>query len=121
MRVIQILTSVAFAALLCACGGGDEIPAKATTVSTVITVTPPVLIAAARGGVPVHFGGGACGGGNGQLTATWSYGDGSSSDSGSTHTYPVAATTQSYSLIVKCTDTANNPWATITAIIQVAP
>ena len=121
MRVIQILTSVAFAALLCSCGGGDEIPAKATTVSTVITVTPPVFNGPARSGDSVTFGGGACVGGNGELTAMWSYGDGSPNDIKRTHTYSATATTF-YLVTVTCTDTANNPAVTTEALrIQVDP
>ena len=121
MRVIQILITVGLAALLCACGGGDDTAAKAVTGSAVITATAPVFNGPARSGVPVIFGGGACVGGNGELTSMWSYGDSSPKDIERRHIY-VVTTTTFYSVTVTCTDTANNPAVTTEALrIQVDP
>lgn len=121
MRVIQILITVGLAALLCACGGGDDTAAKAVTGSAVITATAPVFNGPVHSGDSVTFGGGACVGGNGELTAMWSYGDGSPNDIKRTHTYSATATTF-YLVTVTCTDTANNPAVTTEALrIQVDP
>ena len=123
MKLSKKLLGLCLATLLCACGGSDETPTKASTARVPITITQPFQIATAtaRGDVPVQFGGGDCGGGNGQLTATWIYGDRSSSDNGKTHIYPVSATTQKYALTVQCNDTVNNPPATHTGFITVDP
>ena len=112
--------------LLCACGGGGgetRVP-KDTTVYPPITITPAYRVTEARVGVPVQFEGGACSGGNGQLPALWTFGDGQEfveSDFGvptHTHTYAYAGY---YPLRVRCYDTSTTTWATSSAYIEVFP
>lgn len=114
--------------LLNACGGGDASdvrlpdPNASSKVGPAVSVTAPYLSAGyATGGAEAVFEGGVCGGGNGQLRAAWMYGDGSSSTASNRHTYPVRSTTIFYDLTVQCTDTANNPAATVTAHVEVRP
>lgn len=116
--------------LLNACGGGDASDVRlsdanaSNKVGPAVTVTAPSLSGGqsfAKGGVEAVFEGGICGGGNGQLSASWMYGDTSSSTASNRHTYPISSIAQFYNLTVKCTDTANNPPATVTSIIEVRP
>lgn len=121
MNFIKPLTILGLALQLCACGGGDSGSTKAASGSVALTVSAPVWTTTPRGGVAFTFGGGACGGGNGEYTALWSYGDGSASTIDRTHTYPVSATTQFYQITVTCTDTASDPAASITLPVSVDP
>jgi hypothetical protein len=126
MRWACFLTAV----LLNACGGGDASDVRlpdanaSKVVGPAVTVTAPTLSggqAFATGGVEAVFEGGVCDGGNGQFSASWMYGDTSSSTTPNRHTYPVSGIPMVYGLTVQCTDTANNPPAAITALINVRP
>lgn len=117
--------SVLLIGFLCACGGGDETRTpKDTTVYPAITITPAYRTTAAQVGVPVQFEGGLCGGGNGQLKALWTFGDGqefTESDFGiqtHTHTYAYAGY---FPLRVRCFDTSTTTWATSSSYIEVFP
>lgn len=70
MSCIKPLASAGFVVLLCACGGGDDIATKTVTGSNAITVSAPAFVGTVHAGAPVTFTGGACGGGNGEFTAT---------------------------------------------------
>lgn len=130
MKLSQPLLALCLAASLYACGGGDASDTRlpdansANKVGPGITVTVPYLTggkAYTTSGAEAVFEGGVCGGGNGQLSALWIYGDGSSSTAPNRHTYVTDNTIRFYDLVVKCTDTANNPWATVTAHVEVRP
>ena len=116
--------------LLCACGGGggggELRTLKDTTVYPPVTITPAVRLNEARAGVPVQFDGGVCGGGNGQLTAQWTFGDGqvviNPTDKSHTYTFPGY-----YPLRVRCSDSSDGAgvsyatWSTSSAYIEVFP
>lgn len=106
----SVLASV-FAALLSACGGGDTVVAPQDTanysalVASAPVATPPVYV-----DEEVRFGGGACVGGNSDLTTTWFFGDGSGSASTGVHTYRVEGRFQ---VRVECKDTAGASTAAV--------
>lgn len=121
MTLSKSMLCLGLAALLLACGGGNDSPAPTATSYPAITLTPPVLSGGkthATVGVAESFEGGICSGGNGQLTTIWSYGDESDTTTSRTHTY-TKANIGGFGLTVKCTDTAGTPWATMAAIISV--
>lgn len=119
------VVSVVWVGLLCACGGGGSTREPAdTNIYPAITVTPAYRLATANAGVPVQFAGGLCAGGNNQLKALWTWGDGqefTESDFGvQTHTHTYAYPGY-YPLRVRCFDTSTTTWATSSSYIEVFP
>ena len=93
-------------ALLSACGGGDAAESSKNTGGfTDLLASTPYVTTALHAGSEVHFGGGNCWGGNSELSATWSFGDGSDSTSSGVHTYEQAG---DYQVRVECRDTAGS-------------
>lgn len=105
-------------ALLGACGGGGANAPLSPTSYPSITITPFSISTPPQAGVEAQFEGGICGGGNGQLTATWNFGDNTPTAHTGTHTYAQAGW---FPLWVQCTDTSGSPWATVKGDIHVLP
>ena len=98
--------------------GGDAADSskKAGSFSDLVASTPWVKTAL-HVGSEVHFEGGNCFGGNSELSATWSFGDGSDSTSSGVHTYEQAG---DYQVRVECRDTAGS-MAPAWAFFEVLP
>lgn len=110
---------VPMAILMCACGGGSpNSPLVNTKSYPAVTITGPAPRTTVHAGVEVQFDGGVCGGGNGQLTASWNYGDNTPLTPSNTHTYARAG---SFPLWVQCTDTSGSPSAVVVGNILVLP
>lgn len=91
-------------ALLVACGGGDGTDSPNTTPKLPdLLVSHPYVTTPVHVGVEVRFGGGGCSGGDSNLTATWTFGDGSASSTTGVHTYQTAGQSQ---VRVECRDTS---------------
>lgn len=101
--------SLAASCLLSACGGGGSSSTPTITPSgntdggaRALAVSNPTLVTTTPvAGTAVQFGGGVCSGGQGTLTATWTFGDGSSTSTTGTHTYAAPGT---YLVWVGCVD-----------------
>ncbi len=114
MRNSVLTCSLISACLLTACGGGGGGGGASggSGGAAKITVSNPTASSNVVAGTAVTFGGGACGGGQGTLSASWDFGDGSVKASSGTHTFTAAGT---YSVSVTCTDSSSDPSVTSSA------
>lgn len=95
-----------FGAFLSGCGGGDATESsKKTGKFPDLLVSAPFVNTPLHVGSEVHFEGGNCWGGNSELSATWSFGDGSANTSSGVHIYQEAG---EYQVRVECRDTAGS-------------
>lgn len=123
---VGAIVSAVLVVFLCACGGGDGTlrEEKDTNVYPAVTVTPALYADVPRAGVPLQFTGGDCAGGNGHLTAQWTFGDSAIviNPSDKSHTYALPGY---YQFRVVCRDsqdgsaTKYSTYATSSAYIQV--
>ena len=121
------MLSVILVGFLCACGGGGDgnlREEKDTNTYPAVTVSPALYTDIPRAGVPLQFTGGDYAGGNGHLTAQWTFGDGTvvNNPSDKSHTY---ASPDYYQFRVVCRDsqdgsaTKYSTYATSAAYIRV--
>jgi len=110
MRFSKPLAGLCIGVLLGACGGGEEPPRGPPQPPTAINITELRLSArtpVATVGYQVEFEGGVCSGGNGPLSYSWTFVDGTPETPPNKHTYRSAG---KHTVRVTCRDGSDNEY-----------